>query len=70
MRSVTIPTDEPREPHFPRMPALTFTLRVLRYLCWFGLLEEGCPAANDDWSSPRIFRKTPLYDRTLSFTLK
>jgi hypothetical protein len=32
---------------------------VLRYLWWFGLLEEARAAANDDGSSPSIFRKTP-----------
>jgi hypothetical protein len=47
--------------------ACAFILRVLR-LCWFGLIEEARSAASD-WSSSLMFRKMPLYDRTLSFAL-
>ena len=69
MRSVTIPVKELTEPEYPGHPRFAFIARVLRYLLWFGLMEEGRPAANDDWRSPRLYRKTPLFDRTLSFAL-
>ncbi|MFZ5791924.1 MAG: hypothetical protein ACOY3L_14625 [Pseudomonadota bacterium] len=67
MRSVTIPTKELTQPEYPKLPVLAFETRVLRYLCWFGLMEEGCSAANDDWRRPRLYRKTALYDRMLQF---
>ncbi len=69
MRNVTVPIAELTDPEYPGHPRAAFTARILRYLCWFGLMEEGRPAANDDWRSPRLYRKTPLYDRTLSFAL-
>ncbi|HEY7301047.1 MAG TPA: hypothetical protein VH684_24420 [Xanthobacteraceae bacterium] len=67
MRSVTIPTKELTEPKYPELPIAAFEARVLRYLCWFGLMEKARPAANDDWQQPRLYRKTPLYDRMLRF---
>ncbi|MDA1100747.1 MAG: hypothetical protein O2967_17385 [Proteobacteria bacterium] len=69
MRSVTFPVPELTEPEYPNLPQAAFNARVLRYLCWFGLLEESRAAANDDWHTTRLYRKTPLYDRTLSFEL-
>ncbi|TNC95162.1 MAG: hypothetical protein FD119_2583 [Stygiobacter sp.] len=67
MRSVTIPCEEAGDPRFPDAPWRTFEARVLRYLRWFGLIEESQAAANDDWRQPRLFRKTALYDRMLTF---
>lgn len=67
MRSVTFPTKELAEPKYPNLPVAAFEARVLRYLCWFGLMEKGRAAANDDWRQPRLYRKTALYDRTLQF---
>ncbi|AVM74550.1 hypothetical protein [Magnetospirillum gryphiswaldense] len=69
MRSVTMPSDEALNPRWPGAPVGAFKARVLRYLCWFGLLEEKQAAANDDWRQPRLFRKTALYDRMLSFRI-
>ena len=67
MRSVTFPIKELTEPKHPGLPITAFEWRVLRYLCWFGLMEKTRPAANDDWRQPRLYRKIPLYDRTLRF---
>jgi hypothetical protein len=30
-------------------------------------MERSSAAANDDWRRPYLFRKTPLFDRFLSF---
>jgi hypothetical protein len=68
MRSVTFPTNELTEPKYPGLPAAAFEARVLRYLCWFGLMEKTRGAANDDWGQPRLYRKTGLYDRMVRFT--
>jgi len=70
MRSVTLPIEELTEPEYPGLPVPAFAARVLRHLCWFGLMEEGRIAANDDWQQPRRYRKTPLYDRSLFFDLR
>ncbi len=67
MRSVTFPTKELTEPKYPDLPVIAFEARVLRYLCWFGLLEEAHPAANDDWRQARLYRKTALYGQMLQF---
>lgn len=67
MRSVTIPCEEAGDPRFPDAPWRIFQARVLRYLRWFGLIEEKQAAANDDWRQPKLFRKTALYDRMLTF---
>jgi len=67
MRSVTIPCKEADDARTPDTPWRTFEARVLRYLCWFGLIEERQAAANDDWRQPKLFRKTALYDRMLTF---
>lgn len=73
MRSVTLPMSpateiDPLKIRFSSSSPSAFSNRVLRYLCWFGLLEEA-PRARGDWKTPRSFRKTPLYDRTLVFRL-
>lgn len=67
MRSTTIPCEEANDARFPDMPYRAFEARVLRYLCWFGLIEEKPAAANDDWRQPKLYRKTALYDRMLAF---
>jgi hypothetical protein len=67
MRSVTVPTKELTEPKYPGLPVSAFETRVLRYLCWFGLMEKRRPAANDDWRQPRHYRKRALYERMLRF---
>ena len=48
-------------------PESVFAVRVLRYLVWFGLLETAQRAANDELFARPLYRKTPLYDRFLSF---
>jgi hypothetical protein len=67
MRSVTFPVKELSEPKYPKLPVLAFETRVVRYLCWFGLMEETRPGANDEWRQPSLYRKTALYDRMLQF---
>jgi hypothetical protein len=67
MRSVTFPTEELTESRHPDLPVAAFEARVLRYLCWFGLMERARPAANDDWSQPWLYRKTALYEQMLRF---
>lgn len=67
MRSVTMPMEDVEGDAW--RPTMAFSLRVLRYLCWFGLLEESL-APKETWSSPGLFRKTPLYDRMLSFAIE
>jgi hypothetical protein len=67
MRSVTFPTKELAEPKYPDWRVAAFESRVLRYLCWFGLIEKAQPAANDDRRQPRLYRKTTLYERMLRF---
>lgn len=67
MRSVVFPTKELTEPKHAGLPVAAFEARVLRYLCWFGLMEKRRDAANDDWGQPRLYRKTALYDRMLEF---
>jgi hypothetical protein len=67
MRGVTFPTEELTEPRYPALRVAAFEARVLRYLCWFGLMERARPAANDDWSQPRLYRKTALYEQMLRF---
>lgn len=69
MRSVTIPCKEEGETRTPDTPWRAFEARVLRYLCWFGLIEQKPAVANDDWRQPTIYRKTALYDRMLSFRI-
>jgi hypothetical protein len=67
MRSVTFPVKELSEPKYPKLLALTFETRVLQYLCWFGLMEETRPGANDEWRQPHLYRKTALYEQMLQF---
>lgn len=67
MRSVAFPVNELAEPKHAGLPVAAFETRVLRYLCWFGLMEKGRDAADDDWGQPRLYRKTALYDRMLEF---
>jgi hypothetical protein len=69
MNSVTLPARELMESRYPELPALSFESRVLRYLCWFGLMEKGKEAANDDWRQPYRYRKTGLYDKMLRFVV-
>jgi hypothetical protein len=69
LRSTTLPIRELTEPSHPRLPPAAFSARVLRYLHWFGLMEEGQGVANQDWGQPRLYRKTALYDRMLRFAV-
>ncbi len=69
MRSVTIPCEEAGDPRFPDRPYRAFEARVLRYLRWFGLVEEKQAATNDDWRQPKLYRKTALYERMLMFRI-
>ena len=67
-RAMTLPI-EPSEKHPYYKPENVFRRRVLRYLEWFGLIEMTTVAANDEWSDPQLFSKTPLFDRFLSFAI-
>ena len=62
----TLPIDPPQS-DFPFRPESVYRARVLRYLEWFGLLETAPMAANDQAGEPHLYRKTPLFDRFLSF---
>jgi hypothetical protein len=62
----TLPIDPPQSDH-PFLPEAIFRVRVLRYLEWFGLLEKVRLAANDQVGQQHLYRKTPLFDRFLSF---
>jgi len=53
---------------WPEVETTVLWGRVVRPLLWFGLLE--CDHGDDEWPGPRVilkFRKTPLFDRFLSF---
>jgi hypothetical protein len=67
-RGTTLPI-EPSEKHPYYKPENVFRWRVLTYLEWFGLIEKTTQAANDEWSDPEFFSKTPLFDRFLSFAI-
>ena len=68
MPSVTIPPDSVPEPYAGRAE-LIFKIRILRYLCWFGLMENQLPAPPERRFKRETFRKSPLYDRVLNFYL-
>ncbi|HIJ44497.1 MAG: hypothetical protein QF511_12350 [Rhodospirillales bacterium] len=57
------------ERKLPFDPANVFRWRVPRYLEWLGLMETVEAAANDQTGAPLLYRKTPLYDRFLSFDI-
>ena len=57
----------PSELQFGDLRPWTFQRRVLTPLVMFGLLEECALPAEDKWSRPVEFRKTPLFDRFLKF---
>jgi len=66
MEAATHPMSRPTTEHSFSAPATVFRLRVLRYLDWFGLVENLRPTAG--WKGETtLWRKTPLYDRFLSF---
>ncbi len=65
----TLPIDPPQS-DFPFRPEIVYRARVLRYLEWFGLLEKARMAANDQVGEPHLYRKTPLFDRFLSFDVE
>src|SRR3954447_9293180 len=55
----------------PDFPGFAMVTRVLRPLTWFGLME---PKDMDThltpvWRRDRRYRKTPLFDRALSFAV-
>ena len=65
----TLPIDPPQS-DFPFRPEAIFRVRVLGYLEWFGLLEKLRIAANDQVGQQHLYRKTPLFDRFLSFDIE
>ncbi len=65
----TLPIDPPQS-DYPFRPEAIFRVRVLRYLEWFGLLEKARVAANDQLVQEHLYRKTPLFDRLLSFDVQ
>ncbi|MEJ2120024.1 MAG: hypothetical protein P8Z76_04805 [Alphaproteobacteria bacterium] len=65
----TLPIDPPQS-DIPFHPEAIFRVRVLRYLEWFGLLERVRMAANDQFGGQHLYRKTPLFDRFLSFDVE
>lgn len=62
----TLPIDTPPLPDWVP-PESVYGIRVLRYLEWFGLLERRRKAANDELLEDPDYRKTPLFERFLSF---
>ncbi len=64
-----LPIDPPQS-DFPFRPETVYHARVLRYLEWFGLLEKVRIAANDQVGEQHLYRKTPLFDRFLSFDIE
>ena len=69
MRRVAIPTLEVINAPYD-FPEHAFSGRILRYLVWFGLMEMRSPRALDKLAVKREYRKTPLYDRFLTFDMK
>ena len=67
-KATTLPSEPAANPPLFK-PESEFRWRVLRYLEWFGLIERTARAANDEWSDPEFFAKTPLFDRFLSFAI-
>jgi hypothetical protein len=65
----TLPIDPPQS-DFPFRAESIFRARVLRYLEWFGLLEKVPMAANDELLDQHRYRKTPFFDRFLSFDVE
>ena len=50
--------------------ATTMEARILRPLVWFGLMETRPENAEGPrWQANHLYRKTPLFDRFLSFTV-
>jgi hypothetical protein len=68
MQGTTLPKAAPARLSSSRDGA-AFQWRVLRYLQWFGLMEKQSMAANDDWMTSYLFRRTPLFDRFITFRL-
>ena len=66
MKLTMIPVDEMFS-GFPHFPEMMFEARMIRYLVWFGLMEERDLSANDAY--PRIFevRKTALFNEFISY---
>jgi hypothetical protein len=65
----TLPINPPQS-DYPFRPEAIFRVRVLIYLEWFGLLEKERVAANDQLIQEHLYRKTPLFDRFLSFDVE
>ncbi len=68
--AITILPIDPSQSDFPSRPETIFRARVLRYLEWFGLLEAVPMAANDEIWDQHLYRKTPQFDRFLSFDIE
>ena len=50
--------------------ATTMEARILRPLVWFGLMETRPENADGPrWQATHLYRKTPLFDRFLSFAV-
>jgi hypothetical protein len=51
--------------------SLTMEARILRPLLWFGLLEHRAEKSSDGgFAGRRIYRKSPLFDRFLTFDVR
>ena len=68
MRNTSIPTDALHAIP-PDHPEFAFLGRVLRYLKWFGLIEQRPEGRLYELEVEAEYRKTPLYDRFISFEL-
>ena len=68
MRNTSIPTDALHSIP-PDHPEFAFLGRVLRYLKWFGLIEQRPEGRLYELKVEAEYRKTPLYDRFISFEL-
>jgi hypothetical protein len=66
VRKAALPSAEVLEAVRRDLPDFAFEARLLRPLHWFGLMDRRNPGPGARFGPPE-YRKTPLYDRLLSF---
>jgi hypothetical protein len=69
MRMCTVPVIGVLEAKWD-FPTWAFEARILRPLKWFGLLEARPEAAERPGRTPVRYRKTPCFDRLISFKVQ
>lgn len=70
MAATTIPHHFMTSPGIPDHSAAAFRVRVLQYLMWFGLMECTEAPSAGRWHQESLWRKSPLFDRMLSFEIR